>query len=102
MTDKDILEAMRSMLEAERENTRRMMQEENASINARLERVEESLQVVRTSQMRTELEQFPRIAAALDGMKGVKEKFEKLERVESKQEDHGNRILALEFAVQAK
>lgn len=43
---------------------RALMKEELAPISDRLDRVEESLETVKNSQMKTELVQYPRIAAA--------------------------------------
>lgn len=97
---KEDLQAIGALMEVEREHTRRMIQEETAPLVARLDSVEEKLETVRNSQMKVELEQFPRIAAALEGVSGVNEKFHRLDKLEDKQEDHGNRILALEYALE--
>lgn len=66
---------------------RALMQEENAPIKAdiraissRLDSVEDTLQTVKNSQIRVELEQFPRIAAALDGHKLNSEKLDAIQK----------------------
>ena len=78
------------------ETGQKAMQAGQEKLSARLDHVEESLERVKISQMRVELEQYPRIDAALDGVAGMQEKFDKLDNLEAKQENHGNRIFALE------
>lgn len=86
MTDKEILEAMHSMLEP---------------INNRLDKLEQgqaglsdTLQAVKNSQMRVELEQFPKIAAALDGHTL---NSEKLDAIQKNLEDITPTVQALEI-----
>lgn len=38
----------------------------------------------------------PKVNLLVEGMKGMQEKFSRLDRLEAKQEDHGHRIWALE------
>jgi len=71
-------------------------------VDSRLDKVEESLESVRLSQMKVELEQFPRISAALESTKGTQQKFNKLDRLENTVEDHGTRIFALEHAAKVR
>ena len=62
----------------------------------------EQLETVRASQLKVELEQYPRISAALDGFSYNRDKNEQLgERVtdlENKADRHDIRIGALELA----
>jgi len=62
--------------------------------------------VIRKSQLKVELEQFPKIKAALDGMDVGKDKnFEQDRRLvilEDKVESHDDRIISLELAAKAK
>lgn len=72
-------------------------------INNRLEALEESQQAIRTSQLRVELEQYPRIASALDGVVGGieknKEQDERIVILERKADNHDTRIYALEASM---
>jgi len=78
-----------------------------ADTNARLNRVEkdvqsvkQDVQAVKISQMRTELEQYPRISAALDGFlvnrDRVNAQDERIVFLEKKTTDHDVRIFGLE------
>ena len=79
-------------------------------MDKRLESVEDILagvideqKIIRESQLRVELEQFPRITAALDGNKSNedknKEQDKRLAGIESVVDEHSIRIFALEQAV---
>lgn len=93
---KEDLQAIQALMEAEREHTRQMIQEETAPLA-------ESLQIVRNSQMKVELEQYPRIAAALDGVVGGIQKGEeqdkRIEYLEKKTDIHDTRLYSLETSI---
>ena len=100
MTDKEMLEAMRSMLEAERDNTRQMIQEENASIKADISKLEQgqaklAQEVVKIGIVQENITNKT-LKLIQEGMAGVNEKFHRLDNLEAKQENHGHRIFALE------
>lgn len=99
MTDKEILEAMRSMLEAEREHTSRMMDEK---LSAALEPVNGRLNALSADVARLNHTIEPQLKIILEGLEGFQERYKRLEKVEAKQEDHGHRIWALEQVAQAK
>ena len=61
--------------------------------------LEETLEAVKISQMRFEMVHLPKIQAALDGVVGANEKLHKVEKLDSKVENHDNRILALEQVI---
>ena len=65
----------------------------------------ESFQAIRASQLRVELEELPRIAAAIEGVIGSNEKnVEQDQRIfvlENKTEKHDIRISSLEYACKA-
>ncbi|MCL1829344.1 MAG: hypothetical protein FWG32_07610, partial [Oscillospiraceae bacterium] len=93
-------------LQAIRDLMREEIRAETVPINKRLNDVEESQRVIRDSQLRVELEQFPKINAALDGAAGNYDKNVEQDRrissLEGKTEDHDKMIFALERAVKAK
>ena len=65
--------------------------------------LQEGLQQVRASQLKVELEQYPRIAAALDGVFGSVQKDEELSGrisyLEKKADIHDTRLYGLETKV---
>jgi len=63
-----------------------------SSINSRLDALEQSHEVMKNSILRMELEQYPRIQAALDGV---------LSALETTAKKHDVRITKLEFALQS-
>ena len=71
-------------------------------INNRLDALEETIEVVKRSQLNVELIELPRIAAALDGYDASKDRDEQLgERItflEKKAEIHDARLFSLEQA----
>ena len=92
---------------------RELMREENAPIKAdiaglkaNVTELEEGMQTVKTALVRIEIEQFPRITAALDGIVGGIEKNVEQDRrisfLENKVENYGNRIKTLEYIAKAK
>ena len=93
---KEDLQAIQALLEAERDNTRRMIQEETNPLA-------EGLQQVRASQLKVELEQYPRIAAALDGvLAGIEKNQSQDERIaylERKTDNHDARIYNMETQI---
>ena len=93
-------------LQAIRDLMREEIRAETVPINKRLNDVEESQRVIRDSQLRVELEQFPRISAALDGVAGNNDKNMEQDRrissLESRSEEHDKMIFALERAVKTK
>ena len=111
---KEDLQAISTLLEVERKHTSKMMDEKLSEslepinnildkINVRLDALEESQQVIRASQLKVELEQLPRIGAALDGYQANREKSEQQgERItflETKTDNHDIRLYSLEQAV---
>ena len=76
------------------------------AILARMDAVEKGQEVIRTSQLKVELEQYPRIAAALDGFAVSTEKNAEQDRrisaLENSTDVHDTRIWALEQIVKAK
>ena len=72
-------------------------------INERLERLEEGQKVIINSQMRFELEEMPKIQAALDGIVASieknKQQDERIDNLERKTEEHGMDIFVLKNAV---
>ena len=80
-----------------------LTKEDLQAIQALLEPIKEELKVVHTSQLKVELEQYPRIAAALDGFavstqKNV-EQDRRISALEKTQDNHDTRIWALEQVV---
>ena len=70
------------------------------SMDSRLDSLEESQTAIRKSILKIELEQLPRITAALDGVASGMEKNKEQDRrlfiVEDRVEEHDHRIVALE------
>jgi len=110
MTDKEMLEAMRSMLEAEREHTGRMMDEklkrEFAPIKEDVSTLKEDVSDIKQRVVKIEITQeniiIPNIQLAYEGIGGINERLSKLDKIEAKQEAHDDRIWALEQVVKAK
>ena len=75
------------------------------NLETKVDGLEKDLQQVRDSQLRVELEQYPRIAAALEGVVSMIEKNkaqdERITVLERKTDNHGDRILAIEYALKA-
>ncbi|MCL2034268.1 MAG: hypothetical protein FWG94_06005 [Oscillospiraceae bacterium] len=71
-----------------------------------LDSFEESIETVRLSQMNVEMILTPKIKAAEDGYTNVREKNQeqdlRLTVLENKAENHGDRILAIEYALKAE
>ena len=86
--------------------TKEDLQAIGALVDSKLKPIREEMQVIRTSQLKVELEQYPRIGAALDGVVGGIEKNAEQDKrifvLENKVEHHDNRIIALEYAAKAK
>ena len=80
-----------------------VMQGDIISIKNRLDAVEESQEVMRASQLKVELEQYPKISAALDGFFANRDKNdqhgERIAFLEKKTDIHDVRIGALELKV---
>ena len=72
------------------------------SMGLRLDAMKESLEIVRSSQLRTELEYYPETKAAIDGISSVfsknREQDNKLTVLEAVQVKHDARITKLEYA----
>jgi len=68
--------------------------------NARLDRMEKDVQAIRISQLRTELEQYPKISASLDGFLSNRDKSdeqdERIASLENETANHDIRIFSLE------
>lgn len=92
---KEDLQAIQALLEP--------IQAGQEKLSTRLDRLEESLQIVRNSQMKVELEQYPRIAAALDGVVGAAQRDEaqdkRIEYLEKKTDIHDTRLYSLETQI---
>ena len=73
-------------------------------INKRLDALERNQEVTKASQLRTELEQYPRIAGALDGviaaMKKNEAQDERISILDNTVKKHDVRITKLEFAME--
>jgi len=73
--------------------------------NQRLAALEESQEVIKASQLKVELEQYPRIQAALEGFMCSLERDDSLDEritfLEGKDEDYDKRLFALEHGVKA-
>lgn len=84
-----------------RTEVRKVVQEEIAPINTRLDKLEEEQRVIRDSQLKVELELYPRISAALDGFSYNRDRHDSLsERVaalEDTADRHDTRIGILEL-----
>ncbi|MDR2712796.1 MAG: hypothetical protein LBB91_06760, partial [Clostridiales bacterium] len=77
-----------------------------AKLELKVTSLEESVQTIRDSQLIVENIWFPKINAALDGILGEIEKNKEQDRrisvLENKVENHGVRIISLEYAAKAK
>lgn len=105
MIDKEMLEAMRSMFEPI--NTRLdTIDTRLDTLESGQEVIEGELQEIKRRVVKTEIVQENIISKRLDSIweavSGVQEKFDKLDRVEAVQEEHGHRIFALEQVVKSK
>jgi len=117
MTDKEMLEAMRSMLEAEREHTGRMMdeklkrelapiKEDVSTLKGDVSTLKEDVSDIKQRVVKIEITQeniiIPNIQLAYEGIGGINERLSKLDKIEAEQEAHDDRIWALEQVVKAK
>lgn len=71
-------------------------------LEQRVDDIEHSHKAIRADIATLNHEIVPKVNAMYDGITGINEKFQRLDRLERKQEDHGDRILALEYAFQTK
>ena len=74
-----------------------------ALMDSKLEPIREEMQSIRNSQLKVELEQYPRITAALDGVVGGiekdKEQDERIVALERKADNYDTRIYAIEASM---
>jgi len=100
--DKETLQAISDMMDSKLSLALEPIRTDIAALKQGQAELKESLQLVRISQLKVELEQYPRIAAALDGVVAGIEKNEaqddRILTLENKTENHNNRIVALEYA----
>lgn len=110
---KEDLQAIQALLELKLDPINTRLGSSVEQINIRLGSLEEKFEsfeeeqaIIRHSQLKVELEQFPRIAAALDGVvSGIDKNTEQDRRIsilENKVENHDNRIISLEYMAKAK
>lgn len=82
------------------------LEQGQSKLERELTSLKDTVQTVKNSQLKVELEQFPKIAAAIDGAVGGteknKEQDSRISILESKSENQGNRILDLEYAFKTK
>jgi phage-related tail protein len=76
------------------------LEEDMTAVKSSVVQLEESMSVVRLSTMRAEMEHYPRIQAALDGLSGAidhnKTQDSRILRLERKTERHDMELLALQ------
>ena len=84
---KEDLQAIQALMEAEREHTSQMM--------------DSKLQPIRADIAKLNHDTVPKINHMYDCLGGVQDKFNKLDVVEAKQQDHDHRIWALEQKAKA-
>jgi len=86
--------------------TKEDLQAIGALIDSKLEPIKADQAVIRKSQLKVELEQYPRITAALDGVQAGIDKNRAQDSqiyiLEDKVENHDDRIIALELTAKAK
>jgi len=79
------------------------MQSDIGSLKSDVSSLQDGLQQVRTSQLKVELEQYPRINAAIDGVLGNIQKDEELNArvsyLEKKTDIHDTRLYSLESKI---
>lgn len=83
-----------------------VIEQGQSAILTRIDALEEGQQVIRDSQLKVELEQFPRIAAALDGFANSEKKNEeqdqRISAIARDVDKHDTRIWTLEQRVKTK
>ena len=68
----------------------------------RVDDIEHSHKAIRADIATLNHEIIPKVNAMYDGITGINEKFDRLDRLEEKVERHGDRILALEYVIKAE
>ena len=92
-----------SKLEARLEASHSKLEDRFSKLEADMRDVKDSLEAVKASALRTELVEYPRIQAALDGIVAATEKIEshdnRINVLENKVEKHGFEIVRLKSAI---
>ena|GEM_PF-6275959 len=73
-----------------------------AAINTRLDTIEGKQDAMSADLTRLNHTIEPQLKIIRESIDGLQERYNRLDRVEAKQDDHGHRIWALEQAVKAK
>lgn len=100
--DNELLQAIGQMMDSKLGPIRtdiQTLKEGQASTNARLQKLEDGQQAIREDIATINRDIVPKINHMYDALNGVQEKFDRLDRVETKQDDHDHRIWALEESV---